>query len=90
MLLAPTDPLGPQETWFPSIMLFMERHFEPAKSNIEILIDTKISIYFEDNVTREKGFPPGTKPLKSATHVFTTEDNVKGVFICRNLDVEWI
>jgi hypothetical protein len=90
MLLAPVDPLGSQETWHPSMMLFIERDFEPARSNIEVLIDTEITVYFKDKVAREKGIPPGTVPIASGTHVFTTEDSVQGVFICRNLGVKWI
>jgi hypothetical protein len=63
------------------MMLFIERTFEPAKPNIEVLIDTEIGIYLKDEVLREKGFPPGAPPLDSGTHVFTTEDNVKGVYL---------
>ncbi|KAF9510479.1 hypothetical protein BS47DRAFT_61327 [Hydnum rufescens UP504] len=55
-------------------MLFIERDFEPARPNIEV--DTEISIYFQDEVIREEGFPM-TAPLETGTHLFTTEDNVK-------------
>jgi hypothetical protein len=72
------------------MMLFIERDFEPVRPNIQVLIDAEISIYFQDEVIREEGLFFVTAPLETGTHVFTTEDNVKSVFISHNLGIKWI
>lgn len=87
LLLAPADPLTPNEDWGRSMVLFVERGFEPPTPSLQAFFETKIEVYLKDRAAKEKGIPPGTRPLAKGTHTFTTEDNVEGRLICRKLGV---
>ena len=81
MLLAPSDPLAPIGDWEPTIMLFVDRIFKSEDPNILVHFDTKIDVFLMDKRAKEKGLAPGTEPLSTASHLFTDEDNVQGVFL---------
>jgi hypothetical protein len=90
ILLAPVDPLAQLDAWDPALMLFIGRDFGLSKPDIQVSFDTTIDIYLNDQVVKEHGLPPGTRPLKTGSHVFTAKDNVKRVFVGRCLGVTFI
>ncbi|KAF9518988.1 hypothetical protein BS47DRAFT_1337542 [Hydnum rufescens UP504] len=78
MPLAPSDPLTPAGSWTSTLMVFVERAFEPAGSKTLFQFDTGIDVYMMDPIFLAHEIVFGSKSLKRLSHVFTAKDNVEG------------